>query len=230
MIKVKKAMSDEQKEKNNQKKHEKIQYRKSQGICTTCGKRKSNSNRLQCSECLKEGRIRSAETRRFQKEHHICTRCGKRKAEAERTYCVECTIKRMEEDNNRIRKPLTASRKERAKELRRKKYAERKASGICTRCGKHQPVKGKTRCIDCILFDKKRFKNKKECPNLDRSEYPSYGMCYICGEAVRESGKLCEKHYIAACEAIIYGKSLQNNKEHKWKKHNNALFVKRAVT
>lgn len=82
------------------------------------------------------------------KETGICVVCGKNNAEKGHVRCWECSL------DNAQRYGKTLERKDRdnrtRSEKRRLLYEERKALGICVRCGKKSALKEYTLCQDCM--------------------------------------------------------------------------------
>ena len=87
----------------------------------------------------------------------LCLKCGKTEPAPERTLCEPCLEKRRAADRARTarlraegkprRDPAQAKRYER--ERSRRQHAERKAGGICTKCGKVPPAPERTLCEPC---------------------------------------------------------------------------------
>lgn len=126
----------------------------------------------------------SKETYQWYKDHGICVKCKREDAEYGRTKCSECLEKEAEKvrakrlANPKSQKEYTKIRRERLKE-----------SGLCVWCGKPLSKYSKCFCVDCRVKNQRNNEKKK---TIARSERPSYGMCYRCGERI-ESGKLCKK-------------------------------------
>ena len=87
----------------------------------------------------------------------LCLKCGKTEPAPERTLCEPCADKRNAADRARTarlrtekkprRDPERAKRYER--ERSRRQHAERRAAGICTKCGKAPARPGRTLCEPC---------------------------------------------------------------------------------
>ncbi len=87
----------------------------------------------------------------------LCLKCGKTEPAPERTLCEPCAEKRRAADRARSarlraerkpkRKPAQAKQYER--ERSRRLHFERKAAGICTRCGKAPARPERTTCEPC---------------------------------------------------------------------------------
>ena len=87
----------------------------------------------------------------------LCLKCGKTEPAPERTLCEPCREKRRAADRARTarlraegkprRDPERAKRYER--ERSRRQHAERKAAGICTKCGRAPARPERTTCEPC---------------------------------------------------------------------------------
>lgn len=137
--------------------------------------------------------------KKYQKERYetlkkkgICVKCGFEEAEPNSIYCLDCR----EKERKRSRKYAKKNKekmKEKQKEDHKKRYYERKAKGICTKCGKRKVYEKSTiYCMECYLKDKKRYKSQSRTPGIAMSERPGYGLCYKCGKSKeREDINLC---------------------------------------
>ena len=83
------------------------------------------------------------------KELGFCTACRKRKAVSGKVRCSECI-----EKGKKQKRIYGAEHKEHistyAKEYSKRTYEERKADGVCVRCGKREPEAGKWSCTECL--------------------------------------------------------------------------------
>ena len=87
----------------------------------------------------------------------LCLRCGKTEPAPERTLCEPCAEKcraadrarsaRLRAEGKPVRDPEQAKRHER--ERGRRQHAERKAAGICTKCGRAPARPDRTTCEPC---------------------------------------------------------------------------------
>ncbi|MDE0383227.1 MAG: hypothetical protein OXI22_05030 [Defluviicoccus sp.] len=87
----------------------------------------------------------------------LCLKCGKAEPAPERTLCEPCLEKRRAADRARTAR-LRAEGKPRRdpertreyeRERSRQQHAERRAAGICTKCGKAQASPDRTLCEPC---------------------------------------------------------------------------------
>ncbi len=173
-------------------------------------------------------------------EAGLCVRCGRTEPLPERRLCAPCNEKRNAASRARDAR-LRAARKprrdpERAKQYERERcrrvYAERVATGLCTKCGRAEAVPERTTCEPCAeqhrARDRDRYERAKEqgIPyggrnpearrragrkrSRRRSEArKAAGVCIRCGNAPPEEGRsMCEpcredRKHAAYCTSII---------------------------
>ena len=126
------------------------------GKCKQCGLPKDREG-YYCTFCLEKQRLRRKADSEFYVSLGLCRICGKNKSAPNSTYCEECSAKayeynrkRYEQDPDYFRRHNRASNK--------KRYAECKAQGICTRCRKAKAAHGRTQCLRCLDKDALRHK------------------------------------------------------------------------
>lgn len=166
--------------------------RKLQGICVKCGKNEAIANRVLCVSCAEKQRKYAKENRDFYKKHKICPRCGKNKLFGSENTCPECLAKNM------IDCKKWQSKQGGSSEYYKKDIAKLKEKGLCRSCRRRSVEQGHTYCPICL--EKKREKSRlyrartkdKKC-EISRSERPSYGLCYTCGEKIDRDGRVCKK-------------------------------------
>lgn len=124
-------------------------------------------------------------------EHGICRDCGQRDVEPGTQLCFECAERKYKK-NREYYKKNEEKIKQQVRERSRRKYAERKAAGICVKCGKRNSVQGKTICIDC-LTKIHRKKDPRWNNEIERTERPNYGLCYVCGKSLNLHKSLCDE-------------------------------------
>lgn len=187
---------------------ERYRILKKNKICVRCEKKQAESERVMCSQCLEKERNRVSENRRALVNLGFCPRCGKNRLFGEEKMCIECREK-MYKYNKQHRSTKTYN------------YTQiRKQNGLCIKCGKREPVSGKTKCMTCAYKERMRARDYRIRKGIDagRSERPYYGKCYFCGEKIN-SGKICEK-----CKE----KAIKNLPESKgneyWKNENKLIF------
>lgn len=123
----------------------------------------------------------------------ICPRCQKRAVEPNKHACYECLGR--ERDRYHRRKAEGILDKKCAQDNSRKmtEYYKRKRDGICTRCGKRNAQYGLL-CGRC--YSKYRSKQLMKQDDIQRSERPSYGRCYICGNyGLYDCHRVCKECY-----------------------------------
>lgn len=132
-----------------------------------------------------------AEERKMYLSIGICPSCHKRPVEPDKCACFECLGR---ERDRYYRKRQEGSYKQVADTQRKRRVAEeRREKGICYRCGKHK-VSGGGLCGTCKAKSM-RYRQKYR-QDIERSERPNYGRCYICGkEELHENHKVCKACY-----------------------------------
>lgn len=147
---------------------ETLQYRKENNLCPRCG----NSNELDKSMCRKhlDQFAQKANSRR--KNLKILGKCEQCQKDLDRdgTTCTVCFEKR---------KPII-------KRANKKKYENKKSSGLCMSC-ENPAVLNKTRCQNCLDHEaQNRYKR--------RLNFESNNQCAICGKdlPVDNKGKRCD--------------------------------------
>lgn len=143
-----------------------------------------------CPDCA----ARQSELRKQNREYHkkigICTHCGKNPAEPNKKLCYEC-LGAFQDSYAAKRRTDEQREKDRLRKKRLKD--ERIEKGLCPKCGKYKSINGGL-CQRCKAYLKK-YRDKKRC-DLQRSERPDYGICYICGKNPIMKGKrVCESCY-----------------------------------
>lgn len=139
------------------------------------------------------GKPLKREDRAFLLSLGICPRCQKRAIEPNKKMCYECLGH--ERDRYHQRKADGSLEKKRIRNSERKmsEYYRRKETGLCTRCGKRRAEHGLL-CNRCYV--KYRIKQVARQDDIQRSERPSYGRCYICdAEELYDGHKVCRLCY-----------------------------------
>lgn len=126
----------------------------------------------------------------LRKLRHKCTICGRTDAYTlnGRAACAECA------QNERVRsREKHLKYKERINRKRRELYAQRRADGICTRCGKRTAGNGNLMCDICAAAHKKRQKKDAHRKGtMSREEARDLGICIRCMKAEARPGySLC---------------------------------------
>ena len=125
-------------------------------------------------------------------QHGICVACGQADAAPHRKLCWEC-LDNKRERTCKYRANMTEEQKQAARkkacERSKKQYAERKAAGKCTRCGKKPAEPGKVMCTMCRKKDAKRqMEKRRENGALPRYMFGDGYHCVICGKDVDNTG------------------------------------------
>lgn len=78
-----------------------------------------------------------------------------------------------------------------------KTYQRRKEKGLCIKCGKNEPFRGKTLCLQCLMDERERLEDfhEKHREQLRRSarertrKLRSQGICVTCGKRPAVKGR-----------------------------------------
>ena len=125
----------------------------------------------------------------FLKSHGICVNCGNENACIGSIYCLKCWEKH-HETINKYQASHSEENKKRCKEYNKRIYAERKAKGLCVKCG-YKAIDGRTLCLSCSVKAKKR-KDPRWNNDIERSMRPEMGLCYVCGKPLNKWDELCD--------------------------------------
>lgn len=124
---------------------------------------------------------------KLRKKYHYCVTCGKQDSYTlnGRARCYECNE---EQNAYQSEHPEYAQRH---KERLRRRYKERRETGMCTRCGKRPASPGKTRCDICLAKDKIAHRSE-----ISRTTAAGFGLCYTCLKNPCKPGyKVCPECY-----------------------------------
>ncbi len=171
------------------------QKRIAEGLCSECGGILDTDGKT-CSRCRKKWK----ERRDWYKSHGICPYCMKERLFGDEGRCPECRAK-IAEGQSKWRKNRTDSEmaeyRAKGNAQKRKKENERKAEGMCTRCGKRRAKQGYVKCDICLgkfrEYSKRHYDAKRYIKNggILRKEYVENGLCYICGQPLDRDGGAC---------------------------------------
>lgn len=147
----------------------------------------------------------------FYKSRGICPKCGKEKAATGRVFCLNCRDK--ESVLNIARwDSMTEEQKEqvrsRARQSGRVLYKQRKAAGLCVRCGK-PAEKGHVHCYECRIKHNNRIRRDRN----RKANAKAPGTCSWCSNPVKPGFKLCEAHYNRQAEILKRARSSSAVKE-----------------
>ena len=142
------------------------------------------------------------ELRDWHFQHGICVSCGQEKAAPNRKECFACLEKRAEK-SLKYYYSRSEEQKQAENERRRKRYAERKAAGKCTGCGKKPAESGKVMCTACLKKDAKRHMEKRrENGALPRYMFGDGYHCVTCGKDIDNGKKQCDECYSKSVHAL----------------------------
>ena len=142
--------------------HRRTAERRPKGLCLKCGKRPPAPHRSQCEVCA--GKRRPADRERFHRRaaervaQGLCPKCGKREPAPDRQLCEPCgekTNRASRARDARLRAagmPRRDAERARAyeRERSRREVEQRRAAGLCTRCGQAPAVEGRASCEPCL--------------------------------------------------------------------------------
>ena len=151
------------------------------------------------------------------KEMGICPQCGTNKASPHRVRCEECLIKNAESSEKQRQKKSQTIRKQKHKSYIRSLRQSRKESGLCVWCGKPICSSSTVFCIDCKIKNQRRNEQRKI--GIERSERPSYGFCYTCGEPLNRTGRVCKK-----CAEMMTDNLPKERDNVNWRNDNKFIF------
>lgn len=84
------------------------------------------------------------------------------------------------------------------RDYHKKRREEARQKNYCGRCFKFPATHG-TYCYNCYLYIRRYYEShKSNIREMRRNE----GLCYVCGDKVKDGFKLCEKHYNIACKNL----------------------------
>lgn len=139
-------------------------------------------------------------------QHGICVECGHENAAPSRKYCWACLEKNAERSMKyyySMSEEQRQARKKKRNERLRKQYAERKAAGKCTLCGKKPAETGKAKCAACLTRKRKSSLNyKRRKGALPRILFGDGYHCVICGKDIDNGKKQCDKCYHNSVHAL----------------------------
>ena len=185
--------------------HRRTAERRAKGLCLKCGKRPPAPHRSRCEPCMEKRR--PADLARYHRRtaeriaQGLCPTCGKRPPEPERSQCGGCAEKdraaarardaRLQAAGmpRRDRERATAYERERS----RREVEQRRAAGVCLRCGKSPAVEGLTMCEPCA--DERRARERAKYAKA-KAEGKLYGGRKV--ETRRRIGREKSRRRLAA--------------------------------
>ncbi len=200
--------------------HRAYMRRRDSGLCPRCGE-KLDRQGYYCSKCLKKANDYNREVTEFCRQFKICPQCRKNKLFGDEKTCPECLAKKAEYNSKHPQDNKKYA--ENFKRQQKRLYQERKANGICTRCGKRKAYPGKAKCKICL--DKDVLQHRKASfnkPNIKEYRHDNH-LCYHCGKPIdRETGELCQSCWNRCRENGL--KSSNDNPY--WRQDDNIVFIK----
>lgn len=154
------------------------------------------------------------EVREWRKAHGICIRCGKFDAEPGKTMCLICMMDCRDYAREQYRKKtetMTEEERQARNEANRRRYSEKRESGICQQCS--NPVfRNHAYCYKHYISQSHAHgrERKKKYP------YHPIGTCRICGAEPEPGFKMCPTHRKEYSDRMI-----KYNKERSEKKNGN---------
>lgn len=105
-------------------------------------------------------------------------------------------------------------------------YRERKASGLCVRCGKRPAKEGRVRCWYCLQADARAHGEASRAAGVvPRFLFDGVTRCMTCGkEEVLSGHKLCRSCYEKNCATLKIARAARGKNE-LWDRLNSALYM-----
>ncbi len=174
-------------------------------ICAFCGEKARAADRARAARLLAEGKpVRDPEARRLadrergrrrhaeRKAAGLCVKCGRASALAERTQCGPCAERRLAADRARHARARAEGKPRRDSEAARladcerghRRRAERRAAGVCIRCGHFPPEEGRSMCEPCR-------DDRRAAIRARRAERRAAGLCETCAAPVTGGAVYC---------------------------------------
>lgn len=208
------------------------QYWKSRGICPYCKKEKVMPNKMYCFDCSKKISERARKNYQYYKKVGICTKCKKEKSMPNKTICEDCSEKKRKYDKKRSdeRKRNPEKRAEHNAK-KRQYYWDRKAAGMCTRCGS-KPAKYGTVCYECYI--KRLRRDRETCERQKRERHErgliseirrQNGECLQCGVSLSDTDKEQEYKLCQECRIRIAEYAKKGAENNPFRKGNRLIFI-----
>lgn len=156
--------------------------RKEQGLCSRCGKTVTKGT--VCDDCKQYAK----DVRKMYASYGLCTRCHKNHVYGNDKTCSECRVN-TSLVNAKYREAHRDEINKRGRELYKIHYEERKAKGICTRCGKNKASKGKFTCTKC-----REKNNQQKRLSYVKILVDKPNRCRYCNNDSAPGYKVCEEH------------------------------------
>lgn len=144
-----------------------------------------------------------------------------------KTDCFTCPYPECRNDYvNPVYQPTEEARAK-VRERKMARYQERKAAGLCVRCGKRPPQDGRVRCWQCLRNDAASHRAlARNAGALPRDLFDGVQRCKTCGkEGVIPGHKLCRSCYDKSCVSLQAARAAQGKNE-LWGRLNGLLYRK----
>ena len=106
-----------------------------------------------------------------------------------------------------------------SKDSHKRLYSERKAAGICVKCGRYKAREGHVRCTECtIKLNRASEKHRRKIGRKPHYMLTEYDVCYICGGEPLPNKRLCAVHYEIAMKNLDKANEHRDNSNHIWGK------------
>ena len=173
--------------------------------CEPCAEKAREADRARAERLRAEGKPvrdpearRQADRERDRRQHAerkaagLCVKCGRAPALPERTQCGPCAERRLATDRERHARARAEGKPRRDsavarladRERGRRRRAERRAAGLCIRCGNVAPEEGRSMCEPC-RDDRRAAKRAR------RAERRAAGRCEDCAAPVTGGAAYC---------------------------------------
>lgn len=189
------------------------QQMREKGLCFDCRKPLDRDG-IVCTSCKNK---RNEYERGYYKmyiDRGICPRCRKNKILGDESNCVECRAdhaERMIVARSRNRERYNSY----TRDYNKRRRAECKENGICTKCMTRKATEGYLSCAKCRI---KSRESKRTQYYKEKQE----GICRFCSNPVANGYRVCEKH-----RQILAERSMNENTikaREKYKKTNEIFF------
>lgn len=185
---------DKENERNRKNYAELIQA----GICTKCKKEPAMNGKRICKSCSEKTNKRNAEIKKYYISIGICPRCKKEHIFPNEKSCPVCKAKEVDRRKEQYENNIEKER-EIAKKSYKKRREEKIERGLCVKCGKRTPIFGKKYCEYCLAktreYNQSRRRELGISSVYERRERTDNGLCWFCGNPVKDGYKVCEKCY-----------------------------------
>ena len=171
--------------------HRRVAERRAKGLCLKCGKRPPAPHRSQCEPCAEKRRPadlarhhrRSAE----RATQGLCPKCGTQPPAPGRSLCEPCAEKTNRASRARDARLRAAGMPRRdperarlyERERSRQEAGERRAAGLCVRCGKAPAVEGGPVCEPCAETRRARERARYTKASAEGKLYGNAEKCLM---------------------------------------------------